>query len=110
MNKISQYLRDKSDQQLKMISALILINKENVPRFPATLVAKKISSNTQKMGGGWTSLTRPSENMPPLVLRAGKKMEKNTEGERKYTPLWVINRDIDWESMEEEIKQYSWIK
>ena len=109
MNKISEYLRDKSNPQLKMISALIIIGKEGITRFPATLVAKKTSSTTQKMGGGWTSLTRSSGEMPPLVLRAGKKMEKNTEGERKYTPQWMLNPDINWEAMEEEIKGYNWI-
>lgn len=110
MQNLSEYLRDKSDQQLEIISALNLINKEGIGRFPATIVAEKISSTTQKMGGAWTSLTKNTKSMPALVLRAGKKMIKKTNGQRKYSPLWVINKGVDWGSMEEELKKYSWIK
>lgn len=106
MYNIDKFLGDKTENVIKMISAVILINNENTSKFSASMVAKRTGLSTQEMGGGWTSLTIETNLMPPLLLKAGKVLEKDIKGKRLYTPLWRINKEVDWEEIEKQIKKY----
>ncbi|HRZ19157.1 MAG TPA: hypothetical protein P5136_03815 [Methanofastidiosum sp.] len=106
MYDIDKFLGDKTGNVIKMISAVLLINKETKPKFSASTIAKRTGLTTQEMGGGWTSLTMQTNNMPPLLLKAGKVLEKDIKGKRSYTPLWRINNEVNWEEIEKQIKKY----
>ncbi|MDX9739265.1 MAG: hypothetical protein RBT33_02795 [Candidatus Dojkabacteria bacterium] len=106
MYDIDKFLGDKTKNVIKMISAVLLIDNENIFKFSASMIAKKTGLSTQEMGGGWTSLTMQTNNMPPLLLKAGKVLERDVKGKRSYTPLWRINKEVDWKEIEKQIKKY----
>lgn len=108
MSNINEYLRSKTDFQLDMISALLIIRGEGPKRFPASLVAEKIGTTGKKLGGAWTFLTKKTKILPPLVLDAGKKKVVDTKGNRKYPPLWMVNKEIDWAEMQKNIENLPW--
>lgn len=106
MYDIDKFLADKTENVIKMISAVLLINNENISKFSASMIAKRTGLSTQEMGGGWTSLTMEINNIPPLLLKTGKVLEKDIKGRRSYTPLWRMNKEVDWEEIEKQIKKY----
>ncbi len=103
---MNNFLGSKTQEQIKMIKAIVMLKDKGVKSFSAKEVSEKCGIPSRDFGGAFKALANQAGEYGPLVLKAGRKRVDMTNDERRYLQLWRINPKFDWKKLEENLEYF----
>ena len=103
---MDDFLGKKTQEQIKMVKAIIMLKDKGLKTFTAKQVSEKCGIPSKDFGGAFKSLANKARNYPPLVLKAGRERIDMADHERRYIQLWRINPNFNWDALDETLKNF----
>lgn len=103
---MNNFLGTKTQEQIKMVKAIVMLKNQGVKLFSAKKVSEKCGIPSRDFGGAFKALANPAGKFPPLVLKAGRERVEMTSDERRYIQLWRSNPEFDWESLGKTLSHF----
>ena len=78
---MNNFLGKKTQEQIKMIKAIVMLKNDNIKIFSAKKVSEKCNIPSRDFGGAFKSLANPAGEFPSLVLKACREQVAQTYDE-----------------------------
>jgi hypothetical protein len=96
---MNDFLGSKTQEQIKMIKAILILRESGIKIFSAKDVSEKCGIPSQDFGGAFKSIANQAGNFPALILKSGRERIEMADDERRYI-------QFDWESLKEALKHF----